>query len=120
MSKAKAVLAVETNLAHHDGAANMKWSGVTFAHGTWLRPMEGMGYVENQGGACATCLPGGSRASCGLHDNFTLSPGSVVVSRSRNIEFSGCVFRQLGAFGAQAVGGSQGVAWRSCNFSPGI
>ena len=26
------------------------------------------------------------------------------------------VFSQLGAFGAQAVGGSQGVAWRRCRF----
>jgi hypothetical protein len=93
--------------------------------------MEGDGYVENQGGACATC-PQCENCTYNRHDpateascrdtspakhNFTISPGNIVVSGSRNVEFIGCTFQHLGAFGLQVVGGSQAVAISGCTFS---
>eukprot|EP01050_Picozoa_sp_SAG11_P017581 SAG11_NODE_2551_length_3229_cov_2.569649_2_plen_520_part_00 len=131
MSQVTTVLAVEELLVRHDGVSNLRWSGITFEAATWLRPMQHQGYVENQGGACATCPPcpnctynrhdPATEASCRdtspAHHNFTVSPGNVIVSRSTNVQFLNCTFQHLGAFGLQAVDGTQGMMVRACNFS---
>jgi hypothetical protein len=51
LSKVEVILAVEETLVKHVGAQNHAWSGLTFEFGTWLRPMQGAGFVEEQTGA---------------------------------------------------------------------
>ena len=57
MSTATAVLAVEETLVQHSAAAQHSWQGVTFEYATWLRPMQGDGYVEVQVRVQAVCVP---------------------------------------------------------------
>ena len=52
MSQLEAVLSVEETLIQHEGAARHRWVGVVFEYATWLRPAEGLGYVEIQAGGC--------------------------------------------------------------------
>jgi hypothetical protein len=58
MSKVSAVLAVEEILVKHEGASNHQWHNVSFEYATWLRPMQGGGFVEQQTGACNVCPKG--------------------------------------------------------------
>ena len=117
LSKADAILAVEETLVKHDGAQNHNWHGVTFEYATWLRPMQGAGYVEAQTGACDICPYGVElQDGCGKHDTFVVAPGNVVVSSGRNVEFVNCSYEHLGAYAASALNGSQNVSWRGCTF----
>jgi hypothetical protein len=95
------------------------WQGVAFEYGTWLRPGEGGGFVEQQTGACNLCDYGTPVPSegCGMNDDYVLTPGNVQVERSHDLEFVGCAFRHLGAYGASAGNLSQRIAWRGCSFT---
>ena len=53
---------------------------------------------------------------CGEHDTFFVTPGNVVVSAGRNLEFVNCTFQHLGAYAASALNGSQNISWRGCTF----
>lgn len=56
MLTAVVVVAVEESLLTlADGAARQTFVGVEFAYATWLRPGQGVGYVEQQAAACNTC-----------------------------------------------------------------
>jgi hypothetical protein len=54
MAKAEAIVAVEEKLLLHNASSQHTWEGVTFEYATWLRPMQGNGYVEQQSAACNT------------------------------------------------------------------
>merc|ERR1712232_619450 len=114
MNKVKAILAVEETLVRHDGTINHRWDNVIFEYATWLGPMQPMGFVEQQTAACDQC-PYGVKAgpNCGANDTYIVTPGNVVITGGRNIEFAGCTFQHLGAYAVQASNASQGVAWRA-------
>lgn len=96
----------------HNGTARHTWEGVTFEHATWLRPMQGAGYVEQQSAACNVCpVNQKMEPGCGGGDIYAITPGNVVVSGGSDISFVNCTFRHLGAYAAAAAGGSQRVAW---------
>eukprot|EP01050_Picozoa_sp_SAG11_P005480 SAG11_NODE_387_length_9883_cov_9.365699_15_plen_722_part_00 len=117
MSKVDAILAIEETLVKHVGAQNHAWYGLTFEFGTWLRPMQGAGFVEEQTGACDICPYGAVlQEDCGAHDTFVVTPANVVVSAGRNIDFANCTFKHLGAYAVNALNGSQNVSWRGCKF----
>ena len=52
------MFAVEETLVLHNASARHTWENVSFEFATWLRPMQGSGYVEMQSGACAVCAVG--------------------------------------------------------------
>ena len=58
MTKATAIIAVEEQLVLHDSSAQHTWQGVVFEFATWLRPMQGDGFVEQQSAACSVCPMG--------------------------------------------------------------
>ena len=78
MTKATAVLAVEEVLVNHVGLSKHEWSGVAFEFATWLRPMQGGGFVEQQAGACNVCEQGHPVPSegCGMNDDYVVTPGN--------------------------------------------
>lgn len=119
MSKTEVILAVEEILVKHDGASNHQWHNISFEHATWLRPMQGPGFVEQQTGACNACPVGVPIPSegCGMNDDYVATPGNVQVSSSTDLEFISCMFQHLGAYAASAANASQRIAWRSCNFT---
>ena len=119
----EAFLAVEETLMRLDGASNQVFRGLTFEFGTWLRPMQGGGYVEQQAAACDLCpRPPNSTEpivfgpGCGANDEFVETPGNIDLIAARDVAFEGCTFRHLGGFAASARGGSRRVAWRRCAF----
>ena len=114
MAQVNAVLAVEEVLVHHGGARNHAWADLRFEFGSWLRPMQPLGFVEQQAAACDQCAYGVANkthrgAGCGLDDVYASTPGNVQVIASRDVAFERCEFQHLGAFGASATNGSQGT-----------
>jgi hypothetical protein len=98
VAKSTIVLAVEEILVKHLGVSRHSWTQVVFQYATWLRPMQGKGFVEQQAGACNVCdhyVPVPSEG-CGINDDYVLTPGNVVVSNSHDLEFVNCTFRHLG------------------------
>jgi len=117
MSKVNVVAAMEEILVHHDHTMNHNWEHVSFEYATWLRPGQNNGFVEQQSAACDICVEGVKDAEgCGKNDDYIVTPGNVVVTGGRNLEFVNCTFRHLGAYGASAANGSQNVTWRGCLF----
>lgn len=123
MATADAMLAVEETLLQHNASAQHSWIGVTFEYATWLRPMQGDGFVEQQSAACSVCPAGGLHGGappfpvgCGGGDVYVVTPGAVVVTGGTDIVFSNCTFQHLGAYAAAASGGSQRVTWERCVF----
>eukprot|EP01045_Picozoa_sp_COSAG04_P007178 COSAG04_NODE_368_length_15757_cov_6.049176_11_plen_154_part_00 len=57
LNKVEVIVAVEETLVKHVTLQNHAWRGITFEHGTWLRPMQNAGFVEEQTGACDVCAP---------------------------------------------------------------
>jgi hypothetical protein len=112
-----AILAVEEVLVLHDAASQHQWVGVTFEYATWLRPMEGQGFVELQSAACAVCPYGETNSiGCGQGDTGAVTPGNVVIAAGHDIAFHNCTFQHLGAYASSAHSGSQGISWRGCTF----
>lgn len=117
MATLPAILAVEEVLVLHNSSAQHQWVGITFEYATWLRPMEGLGFVELQSAACAVCPYGTVKGiGCGAGDTGAVTPGNVVVAAGRDISFDNCTFQHLGAYASSAHNGSQGIAWRGCTF----
>lgn len=118
MSSVEAVIAVEETLVALNGASRQSFEGVTFSYATWLRPGQGVGYVEQQAGACNVCPYGVTGAEgCGENDVYLVTPGNIAVTSSSDVNFTNCSFSHLGAYAASAGGGSQFVAFRGCSFA---
>ena len=54
----EAVVASEETIVLMNGTARHAWQDVVFEYATWLRPMEGEGFVEAQSAACSVCPVG--------------------------------------------------------------
>ena len=116
MTSATAILAVEETLLLHNGTSQHSWHGVNFEFATWLRPMQGDGYVEQQSAACSVCprgassgVNGGTAPGCGLGDNYVMTPAAVAVIGGKDVTFDSCAFQHLGAYASSATKGSQRV-----------
>jgi hypothetical protein len=119
LATAEVVVAVEESLLTLAGAARQSFEGVTFAFATWLRPGQGVGFVEQQAGACNACAYNASTARtwyCGGDDVYLTTPGNVALAGARDVQFVNSTFTHLGAYGASAAGGSQRVAFSGCRF----
>ena len=117
MATVTAVIAVEETLVALNGATRQAFDGVTFSYATWLRPGQGLGYVEQQAGACNVCPYGVSNSEgCGANDVYEVTPGNVALTGALDVNFTNCTFAHLGAYAASARGGSQFIAFRGCQF----
>ena len=118
VSAVPAISAVEETLLALDHAARQSFANVSFEFATWLRPGQDEGFVEQQSGACGVCPYGVTMGwGCGANDTFAVTPGNVALTGVRDVDFFGCSFTHLGAYGASTRGGSQGVSFRHCAFS---
>lgn len=94
----------------------------SFRYATWLRPMQGDGFVEQQSAACNVCprgaagTPGHMAPGCGEGDSYVMTPANVAVFGGKDIRFDSCTFQHLGAYGSGASKGSQRVSWANCTF----
>ena len=115
---AGAVAAVEEVVLAANATSGHSWEDLAFEHGTWLRPGQGGGFVEQQTAACDLCtdVPSKDRGMCGAHDNYAITPGNVRVVGGSGLKFERCAFRRMGAYAAQAVGGSRQIEWAGCLF----
>ncbi len=79
-----------------DGASNLVFYGIQFAHTTWLGPAES-GNMERQGGLRAE--PQAAGFTSGGWPIWYVNPGAVVVQNSSHVTFERDWFRDLGANG---------------------
>ena len=68
---------MEQVLVHLNGSSQHSFEGIRFEYGTWLRPMEGDGFVEGQSAACAVC-PAGELKAHHINNGHPASPTSWV------------------------------------------
>lgn len=84
---------VEEVLLSVNGSSDLHWDGVTFEMAGWTLPSSGVGYIEVQSGSIYT--------SASQTGGQTLTPGAIRVSHGRDLSFTSCTFRHLGATGLQ-------------------
>ncbi|CVL02515.1 uncharacterized protein FMAN_00032 [Fusarium mangiferae] len=94
MSQVEAYLGIQEALVvvsgtYDDPAHDITFSGVNFAHTTWLRPGQGYGYADQPTGGYMPAIK-----------NYT----DFEASRGENIQFANGTFWQLGA-GSVGIGG---------------
>ncbi|QJD86426.1 right-handed parallel beta-helix repeat-containing protein [Cohnella herbarum] len=82
---------------------NLRFEGLTFAYGTWLRPSGNDGYADAQGGFTFVGAPSLSNIN-----KFTKNPGNVELAYAHSIQFIGNTFKHLGAAALDIGLGSQG------------
>eukprot|EP00039_Didymoeca_costata_P020924 m.342867 g.342867 ORF g.342867 m.342867 type:complete len:745 (+) comp21934_c0_seq1:76-2310(+) len=117
MTTASAIIPVEEVLVWHKSAQSQQWENVVFEYATWLRPMQNDGFVDWQSAVTMICPYGVvNDYGCGKEDVGYVTPGNVIVDAGKNILFSNCTFRHLGAYASSALNGSQGVVWSGCTF----
>ena len=96
---ARPVMPIVQTLVDIDGAADLSFTNISFAHATWLRPGEADGLVEQQTGCSAV----GTNPNNSVCENdwawSVKAPGNVAVRRSRRVSFVGCEFSRLGGVG---------------------
>ncbi len=85
---------------------DVRFSGLTFRHATWLGPSEPQGYAADQSGFF---LAGGLHPpnTIGHDEHVTRTPGNVRFRYVRNVTISGNVFEQLGGVALDFDTGSQ-------------
>ncbi|PYT32304.1 MAG: hypothetical protein DMG57_02235 [Acidobacteria bacterium] len=98
---------------------DIRFEGITFAHGTWLQPSR-IGHVDVQANftmpqtnlllrsapGFSAFGPGPAQLSAVLTDAVR-SPANVVLDAAKSIRFERCVFRHLGGAGLDIGNGSQ-------------
>ncbi len=82
--------------------ANLRFSGITFAHTTWMRPSGVNGFPEIQANHCQD----GSRPQA-----------AVVIAQASGITFTGCVFAHLGGAGLQYFPAVRASSVSGCRFT---
>jgi hypothetical protein len=93
---------------------NHAWQGVAFQYSTWLQPNSPDGYVDDQS-AVFDCSPTYT-PTCNGGSAEPL--GSVRVSTSSSISFTGCSFTHIGGPMALSIDkGSQNCVVSACNFT---
>ena len=107
MAEAVAVIPVEEALLTLRGAARHSIANLTFEHATWLRPSKAEGIVDQQSAAANICAYGVAppATGCGADDTYFVTPGNVALDGALDVDFFGCAFTRLGAYGLSARGG---------------
>ena len=91
-------------------------SGLAFEYATWLRPGQGDGFVDFQGGACMTGRKE-SNQNCSEDQGQVVTPGNLPFRASTDVVFSGCRFGHLGASAVEFSNGAQHCVVRESRFA---
>lgn len=117
-----AVVAPELEtLARTQGAHDIAFAGITFAHATWLRP-SAFGHPDVQANCILTTESAYRRPEIeqGLtcpNGDCEKSPANVVVGRSDRVSFRTCTFTALGGAGLDIEDGSRSCLADRCRFN---
>jgi hypothetical protein len=108
MSKVEAYLGIQETLvsiggSYDDPAHDITFSGINFAHSTWLRPGQGYGYADQQTGGYLSATKNYTDFEAGRQE-WWLMPSAIQISAANNINFANGSFTQLGA-GGVGIGG---------------
>jgi hypothetical protein len=98
---------------------HIRFEGITFRHGSWLRPSE-IGHCEVQ----ANLIVDSDRKDSfvrseglgNVHNENLKSPANVVCHAAKSIRFERCTFNQLGGAGLDIEYGSQDNTVSGCRF----
>ena len=96
---------------------NMRFEGITFKHGSWLRPGR-IGLVDVQANFVIPWENPMKRAQglTAVHNQQLRSPANVVCHATRSIRFERCTFTQLGGAGIDLEFGAQDNVISGCHF----
>ncbi|MFC1677847.1 right-handed parallel beta-helix repeat-containing protein [Planctomycetota bacterium] len=103
---------------------NLKFEGLTFAHGTWLGPSEA-GFTDMQWNFAMDLRPetlivrnnpSGSEIISNIHSQYIRSPAHVILEAAKSVDFERCVFTKSGGAGIDVQRGSQDNMIRGCEF----
>jgi hypothetical protein len=97
-----------------DPIRNIQFSGLSFAHATWLWPSSTNGFPEVQANFFWNTANSGNTVF-GAVEGWT--PGNIEVKTGHNLLFERCVFKHLGAIGLVLDGGSQSNTIEGCVFT---
>ncbi|SCV50440.1 uncharacterized protein FFB14_11436 [Fusarium fujikuroi] len=108
MSQVEAYLGIQEALVvvggtYDDPAHDITFSGINFAHTTWLRPGQGYGYADQQTGGYMPAIKNYTDFEASRGEWWQM-PSAVQVSAAHNIQFTKGTFWQLGA-GGVGIGG---------------
>jgi hypothetical protein len=108
MTQVDAYLGIQETLVSVSGtydnpAHDITFSGINFAHSTWLRPSQGYGYADQQTGGYLPAIKNYTDFEAGRNE-WWLMPSAIQISAARNINFANGSFTQLGA-GGVGIGG---------------
>jgi hypothetical protein len=96
---------------------DIRFSGITFAHGSWNWPSE-RGLVDVQ--ANVMINPEGlldrKDGLTNVHNEHLKSPANIICHTGRNIRFENCMFTRLGGAGIDIEAGSQDNQIVGCQF----
>jgi hypothetical protein len=101
--------------------ANIQFKGITFAHTTWLRPME-QGHVPLQAGMFMLAAKKLSPRGTSYHpklDNVAWigrPPAAVTVNNANHISFENCTFEHLASAGLDFESGTHDDLIQGCTF----
>jgi hypothetical protein len=115
MATADVIMPVLEQLVVGSSASFVRFSGITFAHATWLRPHQGDGYVEQQSGAC---IVGRSplNSDCNHDELWPASPACLSFAGTTSVVFDTCEFVHLGGVAVAFHGGAHGNIVENCFF----
>ncbi|MHA1714018.1 MAG: right-handed parallel beta-helix repeat-containing protein [Promethearchaeota archaeon] len=100
---------LEINGTESQPVENIKFEGITFKHSNWLRPNKfGLNHVDLQANFLITQSDTGR-----THER---SPGAVIVSYAKNINFDRCIFTKLGSAALDLFVGAQDCVVQGCIF----
>jgi hypothetical protein len=100
---------------------NIQFVGITFEHGSWLRPSE-IGLVDAQAnfildGKKLQKRKQGNLEGLGVvHNEYLKSPSNIICHAAKSIRFERCTFAKLGSGGIDLEFGAQDNAILGCRF----
>ncbi len=116
MESAEVIAPLLEKLLHAYGTLDrpvehVRFDGLTFAHGTWLRPSSAEGYTCLQAGYLYYGYDGGKQA-----DDLYKTPSNLEFYAARSIQLLNCEFREMGSAALSFEYGSQNIEVSGCVF----
>ena len=121
MSKSEVIAPKLETILAVNGAHDLRFQGLTFAHATWLRPSTAMGHPDLQANFIQPAdnsyfRPENERGWVPVNGEAAKSSANVVVDGGRGVRFDGCTFTALGGAGLDLQDGAQNNVVSGCRF----
>ncbi len=96
---------------------NLRFDGISFEHGNWLRPSQ-VGFVDVQANFVLdeAHLMQREGSLTAVHNQHLKSPANVVCHAAQSVRFERCVFARLGGAGIDLEFGAQDNVISGCRF----